>query len=83
MQINASFIQQYTQNEKLAIRLISPTFGRVPLEVFNDFGLTHRKTFYFFIFMIEGVTQHGVDLQDFSIEPGEMLEGVTITVSFS
>lgn len=68
-----SFLSLYTQNSKLPIRLISPGFGHLPAETFEGFGLTHRKPHYFFIFMIEGMTRHGVDLQQFDISDHELL----------
>lgn len=67
------FIKLYTQNNKLAIRLISPSSGQLPPEVLDKFGLTHRKRDYFLIFMIDGVTHHGVDLQQFAVKDKELL----------
>ncbi|QHV99739.1 helix-turn-helix domain-containing protein [Spirosoma endbachense] len=61
------------QNNKLAIRLISPTFGHVPSEIADRYGLTHRKPYYFFLFLREGRTQHGVDLQQFDLKSNELL----------
>jgi AraC family transcriptional activator of pobA len=61
------------QNNKLAIRLISPTFGHLPPEIADRYGLTHRKPYYFFLFLREGRTQHGVDLQQFDLKSNELL----------
>ncbi|QIP13059.1 helix-turn-helix domain-containing protein [Spirosoma aureum] len=61
------------QNNKLAIRLISPTFGHLPPEIADRYGLTHRKPYYFFLFLREGQTQHGVDLQQFDLKNNELL----------
>jgi AraC family transcriptional activator of pobA len=68
-----SFLNLFKQNNKLPIRLISPAFGHLPPEVANSFGLTHRKSYYFFIFMLKGVSHHGVDLQQFDIKSNELL----------
>jgi AraC family transcriptional activator of pobA len=68
-----SFLQQYKQNNKLPIRLVSPAFGHLPVELSEKYGLTHRKTYYFLILMLEGVTRHSVDLQQFEISSGELL----------
>jgi AraC family transcriptional activator of pobA len=68
-----SFLQQYKQNHKLPIRLVSPSFGHLPVELSEKYGLTHRKTYYFLILMLEGVTRHSVDLQQFEINSGELL----------
>ncbi len=73
MQIPESFLQQYKQNNKLPIRLISPAFGHLPAEVVKDFGITHRKTYYFLIMMFEGSTRHSVDLRQFDIGRNELL----------
>jgi AraC family transcriptional activator of pobA len=68
-----SFLHLYKQNNKLSIRLISPTFGHLPAEIVDRYGLTHRKPHYFFIFMLEGRTHHGVDLRQFDINNNELL----------
>jgi AraC family transcriptional regulator, transcriptional activator of pobA len=68
-----SLLLHYKQNNKLLIRIISPTFGHLPFDVVAKYGLTHRKKHYFFIFMLEGQTSHGVDLQQFDIKNDELL----------
>ncbi len=73
MQNMESFLSLYRQNHKLPIRLISPGFGELPMEIIRTYGLTHRKPHYFLIFMIEGQTRHGVDLEQFDIKEGELL----------
>lgn len=73
MQNMDSFLNLFTQNTTLPIRLISPTFGHIPAELAGAYGLTHRKPYYFFLFMLEGSTQHGVDLQQFELKAGELL----------
>lgn len=73
MQNIGSFLHLFKQNNILPIRLISPTFGRLPSENMHMYGLTHRKPHYFLIFMLEGITKHGVDLQQFTIKNNELL----------
>lgn len=73
MQNTGSFLRLYKQNSVLPIRLVSPTFGHLPAEITNRYGLAHRKPHYFFIFMLKGVTLHGVDLQQFDIKRNELL----------
>jgi AraC family transcriptional activator of pobA len=68
-----SFLNLYKQNSKLSIRLISPDFGHLPAEIIANFGLTHRKLYYFFVFMLDGNTRHGVDLQQFDVQNNELL----------
>lgn len=73
MQTIEKFLDVHKQNNKLSIRLISPTFGQLPPEMVYCYGLTHRKPHYFFIFMLDGLTHHGVDLQQFDIANNELL----------
>jgi AraC family transcriptional activator of pobA len=73
MQNIESFLHRYRQNNKLCIRLISPGFGHLATEIVKVYGPTHRKSHYFFIFMIEGTTRHGVDLREFEITNNELL----------
>lgn len=73
MQSIGSFLTLYKQNNRLPIRLISHSFGHLPPEIFSGYGLTHRKEHYFLIFMLEGMTRHGVDLQQFTVKNNELL----------
>jgi AraC family transcriptional activator of pobA len=73
MQTIETFLNVYKQNDKLAIRLISPNFGHVPAEIGTIYGPAHRKPHYFLLFMIEGLAHHGVDLQQFDIRNNELL----------
>ena len=73
MQNIESFLNLYKQNNKLSIRIISPAFGHLSPEIADRFGLTHRKPHYFLFFMLKGLTQHGVDLQQFDIKNNELL----------
>lgn len=73
MQNIESLLNLYKQNNKLSILLISPTFGHLSPEIADTYGLTHRKPHYFFFFMLDGFTQHGVDLQQFDIKNNELL----------
>ena len=63
----------FKQHNKLPIRLISPNFGHLPSEIVDGYGLTHRKSYYFLLFLVNGVTHHGVDLQQFDIKTNELL----------
>ncbi|MDJ1482832.1 helix-turn-helix domain-containing protein [Cytophagaceae bacterium YF14B1] len=73
MQDIGPLLTLYKQNHRLPILLISPTFGHLSPEIANQYGLTHRKNHYFFFFMIEGFTEHGVDLQQFEIKNNQLL----------
>ena len=63
----------FRQNEKLPIRIVSPGFGHLSADVAGNYGLMHRKPYYFFLFMLEGSTTHGVDLEQFDISGNELL----------
>ncbi len=73
METIESFLNAYKQNNKLAIRIISPTFGHVSAKIGEIYGPAHRKPHYFLLFMIEGLAHHGVDLQQFDIKNNELL----------
>ena len=73
MQNADSFFRLYSQNNKLPIRMVAPGFGHLPGEIAKSYGLTHRKSYYFFIFMMKGLTLHGVDLQQFEVADNELL----------
>ena len=73
MQNIESLLTLFTQNNKLSIRLISPTFGHLSPEIADKYGLTHRKPHYFLFFMLDGLAHHGVDLQQFDIKNNELL----------
>lgn len=68
-----SFLDLYKQNSKLSIRLNTPTFGGLSPEILDSYGLTHRKPNYFLLFMLDGITQDGVDLQQFQVKGNELL----------
>jgi len=73
MQTENSFPAFYRQNNQLAIRLIAPSFGHLPASLARDYGLTQRKPYYFFLFMLQGQTEHGVDLQNFTVRKNQLL----------
>src|SRR3954451_6317796 len=73
MKDTATFLNSFKQNDKLSIRLTSPWFGTLPSAVLESYGLTHRKPNYFLLFMLDGITQHGVDLQQFTVKNNELL----------
>lgn len=73
MQDHSAFLNEYSQNHKLRLRLVAPDFGHLSPEVAGMYGLTHRKPYYFFIFMLEGKGQHGIDLQQYDVTDNELL----------
>ena len=73
MQKKATLLDQFKQNEKLPIRIISPGFVHLSPGVVGRFNLTQRKPYYFFLFMLNGSTRHGVDLEQFDVGNNELL----------
>jgi AraC-like DNA-binding protein len=73
MEITDSFLPPYKQNHALAIHLVSPTFGHLPIDLVNTYSLTHRKSYYFFLLMLQGTIHQGVDLQQYEITNNELL----------
>jgi AraC family transcriptional activator of pobA len=73
MQKAESYLDIDKQNDKLTIRLVTPGFGHLPPEVVDQYGFTHRKTHYFFLFMLDGHSRHSVDLQPFDIGNNQLL----------
>jgi len=68
-----SVLNIFKQNNKLSIRVISPTFGHLPPDIADKYGLTHRKPYYFLFFMLDGLAHHGVDLKQFDVKNNELL----------
>lgn len=50
MQPFDSLLTDFTQNDTLPIRIVSPSFGHLSPEVASSFGLTHRTPYYFFVY---------------------------------
>ncbi|MGQ3013855.1 MAG: AraC family transcriptional regulator [Flavobacteriales bacterium] len=73
MQDHSAFLNEHSQHDKLRLRLVSPDFGHLPPDVTSRYGLTHRKPYYFFIFILDGSTQHGIDLQAYDVSNNELL----------
>lgn len=63
----------FTQNSRLPIRLVSPDFGHLPPETADKYRAAERLPYYFILFMVEGRTRHGADLQQFDITNNELL----------
>lgn len=73
MQSGKFELDQFKQNNKLSIRLVSPGFGHLPPDVTAPYNLTQRKTYYFFLLMLSGGANHRVDMQQFNIDNNELL----------
>jgi len=63
----------FSQNDQLPIRIVSPDFGHLPPEAIGSYGLTHRLPYYFLIFIREGSSRQRIDTKDFEIGKHELL----------
>ena len=66
-------MQHLSQNNQLPIRIVSPNFGHLPEEVAIQQGFTRRLPYYFFLFIIDGISQYSVDMEKFEIGKNELL----------
>src|SRR4051812_18684992 len=68
-----SFLDRFKQNDHLPIRLVSPDFGHLSAEEAQQFGTVRRTPYYFFLLMLEGCTQHRVDMEQLEVSNNELL----------
>ena len=73
MQSSESLLRDFSQHASLPIRLVAPDFGHVPLEAAAHYGVTHRLAYYFFLFLWEGTTEFGIDLEKYVVAPQELV----------
>jgi AraC-like DNA-binding protein len=67
------FPEKFSQNKQLPIRIVTPDFGHVSRETADKLELTRRLQYYFFLFVLEGRSQHIVDLDTIEIGKHELL----------
>lgn len=73
MQRSDSLLRDFSQNSRLPIRLVAPGFGHLSPEAAAPYNLPHRLAYYFFLFVWEGRTEFGVDLETFAVEQHELV----------
>ena len=73
MRTSESLLRDFSQNASLPIRLVAPGFGHVPPETAAHYGVTHRLAYYFFLFLWEGTTECGIDLETYAVERHELV----------
>ncbi|KAA6438534.1 AraC family transcriptional regulator [Dyadobacter flavalbus] len=66
------FPEKFSQNNQLPIRLVTPDFGHLSTETAAKLGLTHRLKYYFFLFVLDGHSQHTIDLDTIEIGKHEL-----------
>ncbi|PZR16251.1 MAG: AraC family transcriptional regulator [Flavobacterium psychrophilum] len=63
----------FSQNSILPLRIVTPDFGHLTEQAAKKYGQYQRLPYYFFLFVLEGATQHGIDTENFSVGRHEML----------
>ncbi|MEP7198147.1 MAG: AraC family ligand binding domain-containing protein, partial [Saprospiraceae bacterium] len=66
-------LQNLTQHDKLTIRVSSNNSEQLPTEIYQQLLKPHRKTNYFFIFIIKGQSTQSIDLNEITITEGQLL----------
>jgi AraC family transcriptional activator of pobA len=73
MEDNRSLPRDFSQHASLPIRLVAPDFGHVSPEVAASDWTAPRLAYYFFLFLWEGTTQVGVDVEQLTVGPQELV----------
>lgn len=73
MRRTESLLRDFSQNTRLPIRLVAPDFGHLAPEAAAPYGLPHRLSYYFFLFLWEGSTTVGIDLETYAVGPHELV----------
>lgn len=73
MESNELLLREFSQHDSLPIRLVAPGFGHLSTEAAARHGLTHRLSYYFFLFLWEGATELEVDLEKYAIGKNELV----------
>ncbi|MBE9463641.1 helix-turn-helix domain-containing protein [Dyadobacter subterraneus] len=68
-----SLPEDFSQNDQLPIRIVSPDYGHLSAQAADKYGLTHRLPYYFLLFVLDGSIRYGVDLEEFEIGKHEVL----------
>ncbi|HEY8959344.1 helix-turn-helix domain-containing protein [Chitinophaga sp.] len=63
----------FSQNSKLPIRVVSPTFGHLSGEASKNYQSSKRLSYYFFLFVFEGHCQYSIDGEKFGVGKNEVL----------
>lgn len=65
--------QHFSQNNQLPIRIVSPGFGHLSTEIAAKQERTRRLPYYFFLFIVDGSSGYGVDMDKFDVGKDELL----------
>ncbi|MCE6991513.1 helix-turn-helix domain-containing protein [Dyadobacter sp. CY323] len=67
------FPKKFSQNDQLPIRIVTPDFGHLSRETAAESGFSRRLQYYFFLFVLDGRSQHTVDLETIEIGKHQLL----------
>jgi AraC family transcriptional regulator, transcriptional activator of pobA len=67
------FPEGLSQNNRLSIRIVSPDFGHLTPGKEIKQAKAGRLPYYFFLFLIDGASQHVIDTHTFSVEKNDLL----------
>jgi AraC-like DNA-binding protein len=73
MPASNSLPEDFSQNNQLPIRIVSPNFGHVAPEAKENYSPTHRLRYYFLLFVLEGSTQYGIDGETIEVGKYDLL----------
>ena len=73
MENSRSLPRDFSQHASLPIRLVAPDFGQVSLEDAASYRAAPRLAYYFFLFLWEGTTQVGIDIEPLTLGPQELV----------
>jgi len=73
MQETKGLLDDIKQHDKLTIRVSSNADVSLPPEALEKLVKTHRKAFYFFLFMMKGNSTHKIDLHEQTVSDGQLL----------
>lgn len=66
-------LKSISQNNDLPIRIVSSDFGHLSAENGTRYVEPSRMSYYFFLFMLDGNCQYGIDSENLSLENNELL----------
>ena len=67
-----SLPKDLSQNDQLPIRIVSPDFGHISSKAVNNYGPTRRLPYFFFLFILDGASQPGVEMDKFDIGKNDL-----------
>lgn len=76
MNKSGSFLEKFSQNKVVPIRIVSPDFGHLSPQNNTEHNLSRRLPYYYFLLVIDGTTRHSIDLDIIDIGKDELLFGL-------